>query len=125
MYDSQRVNFVDCLTYLFNVSSNFLFWHRLTSFEKMKQLSTSTNFQNDKNICLIIKVSVHFNNMRMIEEHLDFQLSNKLLYNLLIFQQLFFNHFYCTNKPCGFLSSFNKKNTLREILYHIFQLLII
>ena len=87
----------------------------------MIKLPTCTYLQNNIDVSFIIKVSVHFDNMRMVKKYLYFQLSNKLFYNLLFFQQLFFDHLYGTNKSCCFLSSFKQINTWQETLYHTFQ----
>lgn len=63
--------------------------------------------------------------MRMVQINLYFQLTYKLLNDLLFFQQLFLDHFHCTNKPCCFFSTFRWINTSQEKLCHTFPLLII
>ena len=45
----------------------------------MVELTPCAHLQNDENVGLVVKVPVHLDNVRMVEEYLDFQLSDKLL----------------------------------------------
>lgn len=102
--DFEGVNLINSLADLFDIAGYLLLWHRLVFFELVIELSTCSDFQDDVNIGLIIEVSVHFNYVRMVEIHLYFKLSDKLLDNLLLFQKLFLDHFHCAHEPCRFLS---------------------
>lgn len=51
----------------------------------MKELSSCSDFQNDVDVGFIIEISVHFDDVRVVEVHLDLQLSDELLDDVLVF----------------------------------------
>ena len=68
--DPKRMYLVDCITDLLDDWSHFCFLHWLCSFELMKELSSSSNFKDDKDMSLVVKISIHLDDIRMIEVHL-------------------------------------------------------
>lgn len=70
----------------------------------MVKLPSCSNLQDDVYIVFIVEVAVHFDDVGVVEIHLDFQLSDKLLCNLLFFQQSLLYHFQSTHKTCILLS---------------------
>jgi len=59
----------------------------------MKQLPTSSNFKNDIDVILIIKISIHFDDIWMIKIELNFEFPYKLLDNILLLDELLLDHF--------------------------------
>ena len=82
--DPQWMNLVDRLTDLLDVSGDFLLGHGFAAFKLMVKLAACSNLQNNVNISLVIKVAVHFDDVWVVEEHLNLKFSDKLLHNLLI-----------------------------------------
>ena len=64
------VYLVDCLTDLLDYWSYFSFLHRLCSFELVKELASSSNLKDDKDMSLVVKISIHLDDIRVIEVHL-------------------------------------------------------
>lgn len=85
MDDSQRVDFVDSFTDLLDNRCNFCLCHWFGSLELMEELSSCSDFQNDVDMGFIIEISVHFDDVRVVEVHLDLQLSDELLDDVLVF----------------------------------------
>jgi hypothetical protein len=57
------------------------------------KLPAGADLQNDVNIALIVEVAVHFDDVGVVEVHLDFELSYKLLSDLLFLEESLFQHF--------------------------------
>jgi hypothetical protein len=68
--NSKGMYLVDCITDLLDDWRHFCFLHWLRSFELMKELSSSSDFKNDKDMSLVVKISIHLDDIRMIEVHL-------------------------------------------------------
>lgn len=66
MYDSLRMYLVDSLADLFHDRSYLNFGHGLATPELTIQLTTSGDFHDDINICLVVEETVHFNYVWMI-----------------------------------------------------------
>lgn len=93
MNNPQRMNLINCIANLLHYERNPRFWQRLRLFQVMVQLPSRSYLQNNINVFLIVKVPVHLDNIRMVEVHLNFELSDELLCDLLFFQQLLFDYF--------------------------------
>lgn len=52
----------------------------------MVELTPCTNFQDDEYVGLVVKVSIHLDDVRVVEENLNFKLPDKLLNNLFLLQ---------------------------------------
>jgi len=69
----------------------------------MVELTSCSDFQNNVNVCNIIKTSIHLDDVGMIEEHLNLDFSYELLCNLFLVKQFFLYYFKGTNEACIFL----------------------
>lgn len=49
----------------------------------MEQLSSCSDLQNDVDVGFIIEISVHFDDVRVVEVHLNLQLTDELLNDVL------------------------------------------
>ena len=105
MNDSIGVKFIHCLTNLPHDVSNILFRHTLMFFQLFEELTSRSNFQNDVDFGSIIKKSEHPDDVRVVQIHLYFQFSDKLLCNLFFFQKFFFYDFQSADKICFFFSN--------------------
>lgn len=72
VYNSQRVNLINRITYLFHQKGNFRLWQSLRLLEIMIQLPTSSHLKYDINILIIIKITIHLDDVWMVEMHLNF-----------------------------------------------------
>jgi hypothetical protein len=66
MNDLIWMQLIDSRYNLSHNMSNFKFRHRNTSMQMLIELSTESNLKNNINIFIILKKSIHFNNIRMI-----------------------------------------------------------
>ena len=80
------MNLVNRFTDLLDASGDFLLRHRLTAFKLVVKLAACSYLQNNVNASLVIKIAVHFDDVGMVEKHLNLELSDELLNDLLIFQ---------------------------------------
>lgn len=70
--DSQGMNLIDCFTHLLYYGCNFILSHWLWPFELMEKLPSSSHLKNNVDIVFIIKVAIHFDDIRVIQKHLNF-----------------------------------------------------
>lgn len=119
MNDTKWMYFVNCLTYLLYYWCDFILCHRLWSFQLMKKLSSCSYLENDIDVVFIIKISIHFDDIRMIKIELDFEFPYELLDNIFLLDKLLLDHFqsadkswifllqpittYCTKETCPYL----------------------
>ena len=108
VYDPKRVNLIDSLANLFHQECRFWFRQIRVLFQVMIQLPACAHFQYNVNVLVIIKVTVHLDDVGMVEVHLDFQFADELFRNFLLHQQFFLDYFECANKVCFLLPYFNK-----------------
>lgn len=119
MNDTKWMYFVNCLTYLLYYRCDFILCHRLWSFQLMEKLSSCSYLENDIDVVFIIKISIHFDDIRMIKIELDFEFPYELLDNIFLLDKLLLDHFqsadkswifllqpittYCTKETCPYL----------------------
>jgi hypothetical protein len=58
----------------------------------MVKLSACSHFQNDVDIRIIVKAAVHLDDVGMVKEHLNFNLSDELVSYLLLVQEFLLYH---------------------------------
>ena len=93
MDDSVGMDFSNRVTDLSHETGYLFFRHGCLFFELMEKLSSGSNF-HDEVYCLgVIEESEKFHDISMVEKHLYFDLSDKLLGNFLFFQQFLLNTF--------------------------------
>lgn len=63
-------------------------------------MATSAELLEDVHVLLIAKEPIDTDNVRMVHEGVNFQLSNELLVDILGLHELFGNDLHCTDKPC-------------------------
>ena len=119
MNNAKRMYFVDCLTYLLYYWCYFILCHRLWSFKLMEELSACPYFEDNVDVILIIKISVHLDDIWVIKIKLDFEFSDELLDDIFFLDKLLLDHFqsadkswifllqpittYCTKETCPYL----------------------
>lgn len=64
----------------------------------MIELPSSSNFQNDVDIGSIIEAAIHFNDVGMVEKHLDLHFADELVGYFLLMQKLLLNDLQSTDK---------------------------
>ena len=69
---------------------NFALGHGFSLLELVVKLPAGADLQNDVNIALVVEVAVHFDDVGVVEVHLDFELSYKLLGDLLFLEESLF-----------------------------------
>ncbi len=102
--DTQRMNLVHSVADLFHQECHFCLRELLGLFQEMVQLSSCTHFQNYVNVLVVIEVTVQFDDVGVVQKHLDLQFADELLGDLLLYQQALLDHFQCTNKTCPLFS---------------------
>lgn len=70
----------------------------------MVQLPACSYFQNDIDMGFVVEISVHFDDIGVAEIHLNLQLPDELLSDLLFLEQPFFYHLQSTYESRIFLS---------------------
>ena len=73
-----RVKLINGLTDLSHDAGNFGFGHRLQFFELFEELASHSDLHQKVDIVAIVKKSKHSYYVRMIEEALNFELSDEL-----------------------------------------------
>jgi len=63
------------------------------------QLAACAYLEDDVDVLVVVEVTVHFDNVRVVEEHLDFELPDKLLGDLLLDEQVLLDNFKSTYEP--------------------------
>jgi hypothetical protein len=85
MNNPQGVDLIDCLAYLLDYWSHLSFLHGLCPLQLMEKLSSCAALKDDINMGLVVKVSVHLNDVGMVEVKLYFELANELFSYFLLF----------------------------------------
>lgn len=116
------MDFVDGLADLFDVQSDLLLWHWLAAFQLMVELTPCTYLQNNEDVGLVVKVPIHLDNVRVVEENLNFKLPDKLLNDLFLLQQLLLYHFHCAYESCALLPMMNDTSTSSRRPFHTCRL---
>ena len=92
MDNPQRVYLIDRLTHLLHNKGNPSLRQRLRFLQLMVQLPSGAHLQDDVYIGRIIEATIHLDDVGVVEEHLDLDLSDELLSYLLFMQQLLLYH---------------------------------
>lgn len=66
--------------------------HGFCPFELMEELPASSNLKYNEDMRLIIEVTVHLDDIGMVEVELDLHFSDELLHDLLFFDEFFLDH---------------------------------
>lgn len=104
--NSQTMYVVYSIADLFHQKYHFGFLQRLRLFQIMVQLSSCTHFEDNVYVIVIIEITVHFDNIRVVEKHLNLEFSDEL-FSYLFFQNNFlFNHFKSAYEPSAFLPKY-------------------
>ena len=98
MDDLVGVQFVDGLADLSHDEGSLGFRDGLQLFEVFEELSTNPSLKNDVDVGIIVKKTIHFDDVGVIEVGLDFQLAQKLFCDLLFLEQPFRDDFEGTDK---------------------------
>lgn len=96
--DTQRVDLIDCVADLLHDEGDARLGQRLCLLELMVELSACAHLQNDVDIGGIVEAAVEFDDIGMIEKHLDLHLSDKLVSDLLFMQQFLLDHLQGTDE---------------------------
>lgn len=107
------MNLVDCIANLFHQESDFGLRQLVILFQIMIQLPTRTNFKNNVDIFIIIKIAIHLDDVRMIEIHLNLEFPDKLFGDFLLEQETLLNHLKRAYKLCTLLPTLAKKYLTR------------
>lgn len=122
--DTQRMNLVHSIADLFHQECHFClrYLHRL--FQKMVKLPSCPHLQNYVNFLVVIEVTVQFDDVGVVQKHLDLQFADKLLCDLLLYQQALLDHFQCANKT-GPLFSHKVHSAVLAVsqLFHLLKML--
>lgn len=86
--DVERVDLVDSLADLFHDEGDLGFREGLILLEVLVELPSGAHLQDDVDVCGVIQVAVHLDDVRVIQEHLNLELAHELLGQLLLVQQL-------------------------------------
>lgn len=103
MNDSMTMELVYRSANLFHKASCFDFWKRLGPLKLLEKLSSHGYLKYDVDMLLIFEASVHFDDVGVVQEHLDFDFSNELLHYLLFNKQSLVYHFEGTDKTTHLL----------------------
>ncbi len=68
--NSKGMYFVDCITDLLDDWSHFGLLHGFCSFELMKELSSSSNLKDNKDMSFVVEIAIHLDDVGMIEVQL-------------------------------------------------------
>jgi len=79
------VDFVDGFADLLHDGRNFVLCHGLRLPQLVVELPSSAHLQDDVDVVLVIEVPIHFDDVGVVEVHLDLQLADELLCYLLLF----------------------------------------
>jgi len=87
-------------------------------------LSTHGNLEDYVDVLLVFEEAIHFDDVGMVQVHLDFDFSDELLNNFLLNEHCFIYHFQCTDKATQLLSKsrdlYLAKNTFPYLPVPIF-----
>lgn len=86
MDDSIGVQLLHSRTNLFHYSSHLDLRHWFASLELLIQLTSHGYFEYDINVLFIIEAAVHFDDIWVIQIHLYFDFSDKLIYDLFFYE---------------------------------------
>ena len=98
MYHPTSMQFLHRRTYLFHQPCHFNLRHRFASFQLLVQLTTHTDLHYDIDVLLVIEKTVHFYDVWMVQKDLDLDLTDELLYYLLLYQHCLLDHLQSTYK---------------------------
>lgn len=73
----------------------------------MIQLSPCAHLEDNVNVFFIIEITIHFDDIGMIEKYLNFEFSDELLSNLLLQNKFFLDYFECTYELWAFLPTYH------------------
>lgn len=79
MDDLRSVQLIDSSAHLLHIVGDLNFWEGLTPLQLLKKLTSHRNFQNDVDVFLIIETPIKLDYIWVIQIHLYFYLSSKLL----------------------------------------------
>lgn len=86
MDDPMGVNFVNCLNDLLHDEGCSWFWKGERFFDLVEELTAHSDLEYDINIGGVLKTAVHFDYVRMVEEHLDLHFPEELFSDFLLLQ---------------------------------------
>ncbi len=67
-------------------------------FELVVELPARTDLENDVDVGCVMEAAVHFDDVGVVEEHLDFDLTDELVSDLLLMDQLLFDNLQRTDE---------------------------
>lgn len=80
------MDLIDGITDLLHDKGNPCLGERLWFFKLVIELSACPHLQNNVDVDAVVKTAVHLYDVGMIKEHLNFDLSSKLVSNFLFMQ---------------------------------------
>lgn len=86
MNDPKRVDLVDCLANLLHYKCYSWLRERLRLLQLVIELASGSNFKNNVDISRVVEAAVHFDDIGVVEKHLNLYFSNKLIRYLLFMQ---------------------------------------
>ena len=87
------VHKLNCMTHLFDHFANFFLSETALFPERRVDISSTARLQNKIEMILITEESIELNNVRMVKEALNFNLSNELVYKSCLSLENFFRDF--------------------------------
>lgn len=93
MYDPERMDLIDGIAHLLHDEGYPCLRQRLRLLELMVKLPSCSDLQNNVDVDCVVEAAIHLDDIRMIEEHLDLNLSGELICYLLFMQQLLLYYF--------------------------------
>ncbi len=100
MDDFEVVEVPHCLTYLLDGVGGRQFLQPRLLFYHLIKLSGRSQLQQQVNIVLIMEEPVKFDDIRVIQVHLNFELASELIKNSFLFNNILRNAFEGTDEPC-------------------------
>lgn len=97
---AQGVDLIDCVAHLLYNWSHLSLLHGLCPLQLVEELSSCAALHNDEDMGLVFEVSVHLNDVGVVEVELYFQLANELLSDFLLFDKLFLDHLQSAHESC-------------------------
>jgi hypothetical protein len=110
----QRMDLVDRLADLLHNMRDLGLRHGLTTLELVVQLPARAHLQNDIDIVLVREVTVHLDDVGVVQELLYLQLTDELLRDLLLNQQFLLYHLQRTGETGVALTMSERKYRTSE-----------
>ena len=93
MYNPIAMEFVNWGAYLLHEACSFDLRQRLTALELLEELTAHCYLEDNVDVLLVFEKAIHFDNVWVVQKHLDFYFSYELLNDFLLDEHCFIDHF--------------------------------